>query len=449
VYKQLFWRMIANVRNGIMAASSKIEVFQEMFLDEVRIHLASGKGGDGVVHFRREKYVPRGGPDGGEGGRGGSILFQVDPHLNSLTPFRRQRHYKAEDGRPGGSSNKTGADGADLVLHVPPGTQVRAERGGDLIADLVQAGEQVVILPGGRGGRGNARYATSRNQAPYMAEKGEPGQERWVYLELKLIADIGIIGLPNAGKSTFLAAVTNAQPKIADYPFTTLQPNLGVADIDGETTLVLADIPGLIEGAHEGVGLGSQFLRHIQRTRVLIHMLDGAAEDPVADFSQVNAELALFDPELAQKPQIVALNKTDLPEASARVQELSERFKANGHLVHPISALARQGLRELLYAAKQALDNAELAPAPDEEVPVYRFEEKPAFVIERDPDGAWRLSGAAIERAAAMTYWQYDEAVRRFQRMLNTLGIEDALREAGVESGDTVRIGENELEWLT
>ncbi len=420
-----------------------------MFLDEVRIHLASGKGGDGVVHFRREKYIPRGGPDGGDGGHGGDIIFQVGPHLNSLAPFRRKRHYKAEDGRSGGPSNKTGADGEDLLLLVPPGTQVRVERDGELIADLVEAGEQIVIMPGGRGGRGNARFATSRNQAPYMAEKGEPGAERWIYLELRLIADVGIIGLPNAGKSTLLAAVTNARPKIADYPFTTLQPNLGVADLDGERTLILADIPGLIEGAHEGVGLGSQFLRHIQRTRVLIHMLDGASQDPLADFSQVNAELALFDPELVEKPQIVALNKIDLPQVAERLEDLSRSFQAYGHKIFPVSALARNGLRELLFAALHALDQLEETPDTPEEVPVYRYEQTPSFEISRDPDGAWRLSGGAIERAAAMTYWQYDEAVRRFQRLLGNLGIEDALRQAGVETGDTVRIGEHELEWLT
>lgn len=432
--------------NGVIL----VEGVQELvFLDEVRIHLTSGKGGDGVVHFRREKYIPRGGPDGGDGGHGGGIIFKVDPHLNSLAPFRRKRHYKAEDGRTGGPSNKTGADGEDLLLLVPQGTQVRAESGGDLIADLVEPGEQIEILPGGRGGRGNARFATSRNQAPYMAEKGEPGTERWVYLELRLIADVGIIGLPNAGKSTLLAAVTNARPKIADYPFTTLQPNLGVVDIDGDRTLILADIPGLIEGAHEGVGLGSQFLRHIQRTRVLIHMIDGASPDPLADFSQVNAELALFDPQLAEKPQIIALNKIDLPQVAERLDALSRSFQAHGYEPMPVSALARSGLRELLFAALRALDQLEAMPAEPEEVPTYRFEEASSFNIGRDPDGAWRLSGKAIERAAAMTYWQYDEAVRRFQHLLNSMGIEDALRDAGVETGDTIRIGENELEWLT
>jgi GTP-binding protein len=282
-----------------------------------------------------------------------------------------------------------------------------------------------------------------------MAEKGEPGLERWVYLELRLIADVGIIGLPNAGKSTLLAAVTNAQPKIADYPFTTLQPNLGIAELEEGRTIILADIPGLIEGAHDGVGLGSQFLRHIQRTRVLIHMLDASLEDPLADFSQVNSELALFDPELAEKPQIVALNKLDLPEASQRIEELTQKFQDHGRKVIPISALAREGLRELLFGALHALDQLEEQPEPQEEVPVYRFEESPTFEINREADGSWRITGEAIERAAAMTYWQYDEAIRRFQRLLGKLGVEDALREAGVKTGDTVRIGENELEWLT
>jgi GTP-binding protein len=259
-----------------------------MFYDEARIHLASGRGGDGIVHFRREKYVPRGGPDGGNGGKGGDIVFKVDEHLNSLSPFRRNRHFKAEDGKSGGGSDKTGASGEDRIINVPAGTQIRSDPDGVLLADLTEVGQQVVLLRGGRGGRGNARYATARNQAPRMAEKGEPAQDMWVRLELRLIADVGIIGLPNAGKSTLLAAVTNARPKIADYPFTTLQPNLGVAELDDELSLVLADIPGLIEGAHSGVGLGFQFLRHIQRTRVLIHMLDGLSSDPLADYTQIN-----------------------------------------------------------------------------------------------------------------------------------------------------------------
>jgi len=373
------------------------------FLDEVTIEVASGRGGNGIVHFRREKFVPRGGPDGGDGGRGGDVILEVDPRLNTLAPFRRKRRFP---------------------------------------------GQQLVVCKGGRGGRGNARFATSRNQAPRMAEKGEPGQERRLELELRLIADIGIIGVPNAGKSTFLSRVTHAKPKIADYPFTTLIPNLGVADLDEETSLVLADIPGLVEGAHEGVGLGTAFLRHVQRTRVLIHLLDGLSKDPLADYSQINTELALFDPNLGAKPQIVAINKVDLPEVRESIPKLKKRFKALGHDVLAISALTGEGLRELLYAAARKL--VEEGPvAPEEELPVYR--PGPAageFTLEREPDGGWRVRGEAIERAAVMTYWEYDEAIRRFQSTLERLGIHDALREAGVKSGDTVRIGEYELEWV-
>ncbi|MEJ2011607.1 MAG: GTPase ObgE [Anaerolineales bacterium] len=419
-----------------------------MFYDEARIHLASGRGGDGIVHFRREKYVPRGGPDGGNGGKGGDIVFEVDEHLNSLSPFRRNRHFTAEDGKSGGGSDKTGASGADLVIKVPAGTQIRSDPDGELLADLTQVGQQVVLLRGGRGGRGNARFATARNQAPRMAEKGEPGQEMWVRLELRLIADVGIIGLPNAGKSTLLAAVTNARPKIADYPFTTLQPNLGVAEVDHELTLVLADIPGLIEGAHSGVGLGFQFLRHVQRTRVLIHLLDGLSPDPLADYTQINAELALYDPALLEKPQLVALNKIDLPEVMDRLPEIEGQFRDHQIELYSVSALARNGLRELLYAAERELEQVGPMEIEAGELPVYKVDQDQAFDVSREPDGSWRVTGKALERAAEMTYWEYDESVRRFQRLLSKLGVEAALKEAGIETGETVHIGEYELEWL-
>jgi GTP-binding protein len=420
-----------------------------MFFDEARIHISSGRGGDGIVHFRREKYVPRGGPDGGNGGRGGDFIFEVDEHLNSLSPFRRNQHFKAGDGKSGGGSDKTGASGEDIVLSVPAGTQIRSDPEGELLADLTEIGQRIVFLQGGRGGRGNARFANARNQAPRMAEKGEPGREMWIKLELRLIADVGIIGLPNAGKSTFLAAVTNARPKIASYPFTTLQPNLGVAELDPETTLILADIPGLIEGAHDGVGLGFQFLRHIQRTRVLIHMLDGLSADPLADYAQINAELALFDPDLMKKPQILAFNKIDLPEVRERSPDVQAQFETRNLELHPISALARSGLRELLYDAAQKLEEIEPESFEASEMPVYRMEQEQTFEVSREPDGSWRVHGDAIERAAEMTYWEYDESVRRFQKLMVTLGIEAALREAGIETGDTVHIGEYELEWLT
>jgi len=420
-----------------------------MFFDEARIFVRSGRGGAGVIHFRREKYVPRGGPDGGDGGKGGDVILVVEPKLNTLSSFRRQRHFRAEDGGRGGGNNKTGRNGDDEVIHVPPGTIVRDETTGEILGDLVVADQRLAICMGGRGGRGNASFATSRNQTPRVAEKGEPGEERWVHLELRLIADIGIIGVPNAGKSTLLASLTNARPKIADYPFTTLQPNLGVADVGDEISLVLADIPGLIEGAHRGEGLGFEFLRHIKRTRVLIHLIDGSAADPRADFSQVNAELALFDERIAAKPQIVAINKLDLPEVKARWPELEAQFRVLSHSPLPISALARDGLKELLYKANDALAHIESEEVVLEELPVYRPEPDPSkFEVAREDDGCWRVSGDAIERAAEMTYWEYDEAVRRFQHLLVRLGIEDALREAGATTGDTIRISEYELEWI-
>jgi GTP-binding protein len=420
-----------------------------MFIDEARIRVASGKGGDGAVHFRREKYVPFGGPDGGDGGRGGGVILEVKPTLNTLSAFQYQRNFKAEDGRPGGGKEMTGRSGPDLIIPVPPGTAVYDAGSDQLLGDLVEPGERLLVCQGGRGGRGNARFATSRNQAPRLAERGEPGQERELRLELRLVADVGIIGVPNAGKSTLLAALTNARPKIAPYPFTTLEPNLGVAVLDEETGLVLADIPGLIEGAHLGLGLGDAFLRHIQRTRVLIHLLDGVAQDPLLDYAQINSELALFDPRLGEKPQVVAVNKIDLPEVQARWPALSEQLRGRiggGQPPLAISALARSGLDELLRRAARQLAEAPPPPAPSE-LPVYRVESDPrTFEIKREP-GGWRVSGQAIERAAAMTYWEYDQSVRRFQRILQTLGIEDALREAGVRPGDTVAIGEYELEW--
>lgn len=420
---------------------------RQMFTDEARIHVASGRGGDGIVHFRREKYVPRGGPDGGDGGRGGDVVLEVAPTLNTLSAFRRRQRFRAQDGGRGGTSNKTGRDGEDLVIAVPPGCLVWEEATGQLLGDLVEPGQRLVVCRGGRGGRGNARFATPRAQAPRRAERGEPGQERWLRLELRLMADVGIVGVPNAGKSTLLAAVTNARPKIADYPFTTLEPNLGVADLGDGRTLVLADIPGLIEGAHHGVGLGTAFLRHIQRTRALIHLIDGTSKDPLADFSQINSELALFDSRLKDKPQVVAVNKIDLPEVQQRWPELQANFRQRGQSVMAISALARTGVGDLLLAAARAVERAPAATV-DKAVPVYRPEpEATAFEVRRDPDGAWRVAGTGIERAAEMTYWEYDEAVRHLQRLLVRLGVEEALRQAGARSGDTVRIGEYELEW--
>jgi GTP-binding protein len=419
-----------------------------MFLDESRIEVEAGRGGDGAVHFRREKYVPRGGPDGGDGGRGGHVFLEVSPHVDTLADFRHQHRFAADSGRAGGSNRKSGADADDRVVLVPPGTLVRADESGEVLADLTRAGERFLAAKGGRGGKGNARYATSRNQAPRMAERGEPGEIRWLRLELRLVADIGIVGVPNAGKSTLLAALTRAHPRIADYPFTTVTPNLGVAEIEGDgRPLVLADIPGLLEGAHKGVGLGDTFLRHIRRTRALIHLVDGLATDPLADFAQVNTELALYDPALSAKRQVVAVNKTDLPEVTRRWPEIERAFRRAN--VHPlaISALERRNLDTLLREASQAVQSQPVE-TPAEDLPVYRPDPAPTdFTVGRDPDGSWRLTGKAIERAAAMTYWEHGEAVRRFQRLLQRLGVEDALRKAGAKAGDSVHIADYELEW--
>jgi GTPase len=417
-----------------------------MFIDQAEIFVQSGKGGDGVVHFRREKFVPRGGPDGGDGGRGGDVILEVSHTLNTLSAFRQQTRFKAEDGAAGAKQNMTGRSGKDLIIPVAPGTIVFEASSGELIGDLTHPGQQLTVAKGGRGGRGNARFANSVRQVPRIAEKGAPAEERSLRLELKLIADIGIVGVPNAGKSTFLSAVTNAKPKIAPYPFTTLEPNLGVANLDAETSLVLADIPGLIEGAHMGVGLGHDFLRHIQRTRVLIHLLDGTAEDPLLDLAQINSELALFDPRLGEKPQVVGFNKMDLDFVQERWPKLEKELKKRGYEPIAISAVAGSNVRQLLYRAHQLLQEA---PEPEavEETPVYRAETDPGeFTIDREPDG-WRVSGVSIERAAAMTYWELEDSVRRFQRILTALGVDKALREAGVQEGDTVYIGNFELEW--
>ena len=391
-----------------------------------------------MVHFRREKFVPLGGPDGGDGGRGGDLIFEVKATLNTLSGFRKNEKFKADDGRNGGGSEKSGRGGQDRIIYVPPGTVLHDAETGELLGDLTSPGQQLLICKGGRGGLGNQHYATSRNQAPRTAERGEPHQERMIRLELKLIADIGIIGLPNAGKSTLLAALTNAKPKIGDYPFTTLEPNLGVANIDDDTTVVMADIPGLIEGAAEGAGLGHDFLRHIQRTRVLIHMVDGLSEDPLADYSQINSELALFDPKLATKPQIVALNKIDQPEVQERLKEIKASFKKKKIELFTLSAMARTNTRDILIAAYQKLADV-LIEAVDETLPVYRPEVDPnLFKITREDDGNWRVTGVAIERSAKMTYFEHDGSLRRFQKMLEKLGVDNALREAGVDEGDTV-----------
>lgn len=420
-----------------------------MLVDDVKIFVRSGDGGAGVVSFRREKYVPQGGPNGGDGGKGGDIIFKVNPNLNTLTYFKYNNHHKADNGVRGGTSNKTGANADDLILEVPAGTLIKDADTGVVIADLISEDDSFTVLKGGRGGKGNARFVSASNRAPRVAEKGAPGDERWLRLELKLIADVGLVGFPNAGKSTLLSVVSNAKPKIADYPFTTLAPNLGVVIYD-HNDLVFADIPGLIEGAHMGVGLGHSFLRHVSRCRVLIHVIDGLSEDPVADFNQINTELALYDEKLAEKPQIVVFNKMDLLEAQEYFPLVEEELKKRGVDIMPISAVAQQNIKQLIQRAFYEVDQLPDETEEDQlyQMPVYELEEDaPIFTLSTPEEGVFVVEGERIERAAAMTYWDYEEAVLRFQKILEILGVSKALKEAGVEVGDTVFIGKHELEW--
>ncbi len=416
-------------------------------IDQVKVFVQSGNGGDGAVTFRREKYVPHGGPSGGDGGMGGSVIFRVNPKMNTLGPFSNKIHFKAQHGVRGGPSTKTGSSAADLFVDVPPGTIVRDVETDQILADLVHETDQFVVAQGGRGGRGNARFATSMNQAPRYAEKGEPGIEKWVVLELRLIADVGIVGVPNAGKSTLLSVISNARPKIADYPFTTLEPNLGVVNRD-DRDFVAADIPGLVEGAHLGVGLGHSFLRHVTRTRVLIHLINGESEDPLADFNQINVELALYDEKLGRRPQIVAFSKMDLPDVQEKWDKIRVELQKRGYEAIAISSATHENVNRLVQRVFQLLDELPEETTEADAMPVYELpEEEVPFTIEQVGPGEFRVFGKRIERAADMTYWDYDEAILRFQRTLETLGITTALREAGVQEGDTVYIGNHELEW--
>lgn len=423
------------------------------FLDEARIFVKSGAGGPGMVSFRREKYVPHGGPNGGDGGKGGDVVFVANPKINTLRAFGRQVHFRANDGERGGSSNKTGANADDLEIEVPLGTIVRNDNG-QILADLNRADQRFVVAKGGRGGRGNSRFKSSTHQAPRIAEKGEPGVEFWVQLELKLVADVGIVGVPNAGKSTLLSVISNAKPRIANYPFTTLVPNLGLVRV-GYEDMVVADIPGLVEGAHQGIGLGHDFLRHVQRTRVLIHLLDGSAENPLADFHQINTELVLFDERLRERPTLVVINKIDMPEAREAATQIKAEIEEFDYDVMSISAATQENVQTMIQRVFEMLRTvAEEAPYTFEaevleaEMPVFGMEDdENAFTVERLHTGEFQVRGQRIERAAAMTYWDYDDALNRFQRILEATGISDALEKAGVSSGDTVFIGDVELEW--
>ena len=415
------------------------------FIDEATITVAAGNGGDGLVAWRREKYVPKGGPAGGDGGDGGNIYLEAAPELSTLVEFRYKRHFSAPSGKSGGPSNKTGRTGDDLRVAVPVGTLVyrKLDDGTEgFIADLRAAGERLTVAKGGRGGLGNQHFATSTRQAPRFAEKGAPGEAFALRLELRLLADCGIVGVPNAGKSTLLAAVSAAHPKIADYPFTTLEPQLGVVRLSDDESFVMVDVPGLIEGAHSGAGLGDQFLRHVERTRVLIHLLNGASslEEILHDKSVIEAELAAWSEQLTRKPALIVLSKLDLPQARIRLDELRERFEN----VHGISAATGVGVTELLY---ETWNRIRSAPMPEIAVPhAARILLTPVetFNIDRRDD-AFIVSGDRVERLAAMTNFSSDEALARFEQILAKMGVEKKLREMGAVEGDTVRIGDHEF----
>lgn len=426
-----------------------------MFLDHVELTVAAGDGGDGAATFRREAHVPRGGPDGGDGGRGGSVYLVVDVGQTMLVDYRFKHHFRAQHGGRGEGSRRHGKAGADLELPLPPGTVVFDAASGDLLADLVHPAQRVMVARGGRGGLGNTHFATSTHQAPRHAQKGEPGESRRLRLELRLIADVGLVGLPNAGKSTLLAALTAANPRIADYPFTTLEPNLGVLDLTIDDPLderrpTLADLPGLIEGASAGAGLGHAFLRHVERTRVLVHVVDMAALDPERDYQVIREELAARDPRLLDKTTLVAANKMDLDPDPVLLRAFNEARRREGLDVVHISAADGGGLRELRSALARLLPDAEELGSPGEPagVVVHRYDAtETGFKVERTADGAWRLTGRRVERLVAQTDFDNDESAARFQRELSRLGVVEALRRAGVEAGDSVRIGSAELEW--
>ena len=421
-----------------------------MFLDRVKIWVRAGDGGDGAATFRKEAHVPRGGPDGGDGGRGGSVYLRVDPGQTTLRDFKYKHHFKASSGGRGERARRHGKAGDDLILDVPPGTAVIDDGSGALLADLVANGQQAMVARAGRGGLGNTHFKTATHQAPRHAQKGEPGEERWLRLELRLIADIGLVGLPNAGKSTLLAAVTAAQPKIADYPFTTLEPNLGVMDLDDERRPTIADVPGLIEGASSGAGLGHAFLRHVERTRVLVHVVDGSARAPEWDHGVIREELQAHDPALLEKPMLIAFNKIDLPAARDAWPVFAKARRADGTDAVAIAAATGEGLDAFRARVADLLPSADELASPPEPagVVVHRIESMAdGFVVERDRDGAFRVRGKRVERIASQTDFDVEESAERFQRDLARRGVDAELRRAGVAPGDLVRIGGSELEW--
>lgn len=428
-----------------------------MFVDHVKIFIKGGDGGDGMVAFRREKYVPNGGPAGGDGGRGGNVVFEVEEGLRTLMDFRYKRHFKASRGDHGQSKNMHGRGADDLIVKVPPGTVVMTEEGGTVLADLVEHGQQAIIAKGGRGGRGNSRFATPQNPAPELSEKGEPGQEIEVVLELKVLADVGLVGFPSVGKSTLLSVVSAAKPKIAAYHFTTIVPNLGMVETEDGRSFAMADLPGLIEGASEGVGLGHQFLRHIERTRVIVHVIDMSGlegRDPYDDYVTINDELKQYNLRLTERPQLIVANKMDMPDAEENLKEFREKLPEDVK-VFPISALSRKGLNELLFAVADLLEVTgefllhEISEEESDATVLYKHQsEREGFEVSRDDDGAYVLSGSSIERLFKMTDFSREDSIRRFARQLRGMGVDEALRERGAVDGDTVRLLEFEFEFI-
>ncbi len=428
-----------------------------MFVDQVKIYVKAGNGGDGMVAFRREKFVPNGGPAGGDGGKGADVVFVVDEGLRTLVDFRFKRIFKAEHGEHGMSKSMHGRGAEDLVVKVPQGTIVKDIDTGEIIADLVAHGQRAVIAKAGRGGRGNKRFATPANPAPELSENGEPGQERNVQLELKVLADVGLVGFPSVGKSTLLSVVSAARPKIAAYHFTTIVPNLGMVDAGDGRSFVMADLPGLIEGASQGVGLGHQFLRHIERTRVIVHVIDMSGSEgrvPYEDYMAINNELEQYNLRLMERPQIIVANKMDMPDAEENLNEFKTKI-AEDIPVFPISAVTKTGLRELLLAIADKLETTpefplnEILEQEDEDTVLYKYvAEEPDFEISREPDGTFVLSGAKIERLFTMTNFERDASISRFARQLRAMGVDEALRKRGAKDGNIVRLLDYEFEFM-
>lgn len=420
-----------------------------MFVDQVRIRIKAGDGGDGCVAFHREKYVNKGGPDGGDGGRGGNIEFRANPSMRTLLDFRYKRNYKAQNGEKGLGNMMTGKDGQPLVIDVPPGTLIKEAESGKVIADLFHENEKKIVLSGGNGGKGNSRFATSTRQAPRFAQAGQKRKEYEVILELKTIADVGLVGFPNVGKSTLLSVISHARPKVANYHFTTLAPNLGVAAVDGKS-FVVADIPGLIEGAHLGAGLGQEFLRHVERTRMLVHVIDVSGvegRDPLEDYDMINAELEHYSAELIKRPQIIAANKVDIPSAQDNIERLKEYVKADGIEVYPISAATTQGVNELFRQVAKIIDTLP-APQPYErEIEVGVIDEKETYEVTFEDD-SYVVSGSLIDRILQETDAFDEESMRYFQQRLVNYGIIDSLREAGAKDGDVVNLGGWEFDFV-